>query len=438
MLQNIILAVRDTLWGLPLTIFVVAVGLITTVCLSGIQFRKFFSSWSLIFAKDENTVGEISPLQAFVNALSASLGNGSIAGIAVAVQAGGPGAVFWIFVIGFLGMILRFAEVYLATFQAGPAVDGRVLGGPFIYLSRIPGGTFLPYIYALFCLLYGCASGGAMQANAITGALTTVASISPLTISIVLTLFVLYVLLGGAQRIATVSDYIVPLKVILFFSSCSAVILYHWASLPAAFSLIFKSAFQPQALGGALLGVTVQQLFRLSLTRAVNASEAGLGTAAIIYGSTGTNNPLKSSLSAMLSTFISVNLVCTMVALSIVVSGVWNSGATGSVLTSLAFQTVFGTIGGWIVTALSVLFGVGVFVAYSFIGRECWLFLTGNRFVHGFTLLFCAAAFIGGIIDISVVWAAIDIINAGCLIINLFGILWLLPLLRARVNDATV
>lgn len=437
MFYNLLLQLRDLIWGLPFLVFVIGVSLTATISLGFIQLRKFFTSWSLIFAQDGKVSGELSPLQAFLNALSASLGNGSIAGIATAIHTGGPGATFWIFVIGFLGMILRFCEVFLATSFSSVSQTGRSLGGPFLYLAKIPGGAYWPTVYALCCLGYSFSSGNSMQCNSISMALTQVIpSLSPWIIGIVLTCFVAYILLGGASRIAKISSFIVPLKVGLFFVSCTAVLLYHWTELVPALILIVKSAFNPQAFAGAAVGVTVQQLFSSSLTRTINASEAGLGTAAVIYGSAGSKNPLKDGLSAMLGTFISANLVCTMVALSIVVSGAWQTNANGAALTSAAFQTAFGFAGGWIVTALTLLFGIGVFVAYGFIGRQCWLFLTKDRFEHVFTVLFSICALWGSIADVSVVWAAIDIVNGGCLLINLFGILWLLPYIRAQVMSS--
>lgn len=436
MLQELLLQCRDVLWGTPLLVFVIGTGVITTVALNFLQFRTFFSSWKLIFAEQDSS-GELSPLQAFLNALSASLGNGSIAGIATAIHAGGPGAGFWIFIIGFFGMILRFAEVYLATSFSTLSLTGRVLGGPFLYLSKIPAGRYLPTFYAGCCLLYALTSGNAMQCNSITMALThMVPALSMWVVGAVLTLFVLYVLLGGAQRIVKVSDYIVPLKVGLFFITCIGVLLYHWANIIPAIILMVKAAFDPRAIMGGAVGLTVQHVFRLSLTRTINASEAGLGTAAVMYGATGSKQPLNDGLSAMLGTFISTNLVCTMIALSIVASGVWDSGANGSALTVAAFQTVFGPIGGWIVTTLSILFGIGVFVAYGFVGRQCWLFLSNDRYPQVFTLLFTACALWGSVADISSVWAAIDIANAACLLVNLFGILWLLPFMRGQVLPA--
>ncbi len=434
MFHDSLLQVRDFIWGLPLLTLIVGTGVIATVGLRFIQFRKFFSSWKLIFVKPEGAVGELNPLQAFLKALSASLGNGSIAGIATAIHTGGPGAAFWIFFIGFLAMILRFCEVYLATSFSSISKTGRILGGPFLYLSKVPGGSFLPYFYALCCLGYAFSSGMSMQCNSISMAFTKMVPVVPgWAVGIVLTAFVLYVMVGGASRIVKASEIIVPIKVGLFFFSCSGVLIYYWAELLPAFMLMIKGAFNPQAVAGGVVGISVQEIFRASLARTINATEAGLGTAGVIYGSTGDSQPLNNGLSAMLGSFISANLVCTMIAVSIIASGAWQSGANGSALTSVAFQTVFGTLGGWIVMLLTVLFGVGVFVAYGFVGRQCWLFLTNDRFENVFTFIYCACAFWGSVADVSVVWAAVDVINAGCLAANLFAILWLLPYMRSHI-----
>lgn len=434
MLQDLLISIRDVVWGLPLLCFILGVGITATVGLYFLQFRKFFSSWKLILAPSAGVTGEINPLQAFLKALSTSLGNGALAGIAVAMHVGGPGAALWIFLFGFVAMILRFSEVFLSTSFSGISKTGRILGGPFLYLQKIPGGNYLPYVYAFMCLCYSFFSGTAMQCNSIVGSLTEVVIISPWLIATVLTAFILYTLLGGSARIVKANSIIVPVKVILFFFFCTGVLLYHWAALPAAFLLIFKAAFNPQAVAGSVAGLSIMNVVSTSLTKVINASEAGLGTAGVIYGSTGKTDPLNKSLSAMLGTFISVNLVCSMVALSIVVSGSLASGHTGAALTSVAFQSAFGAFGAWVVTLLSVLFGIGVFIGYGFVGRQCWFFLTEDRFGHVFTFLFCAVSFWGAVADVSVVWATIDLVNAGNLIINLSAILYLLPFIRSKIT----
>ena len=264
MLQNLLINIRDAVWGLPLLAFIVGVGITGTIRLYFVQFRRFFSSWKLIFAKQEGSVGEISPFQAFLKALSTSLGNGALAGIAVAMHYGGPGAAFWVFVFGFLAMILRFAEVYLATSFSTISKTGRILGGPFLYLRQLPGGVYLSYVYAAMCLCYGFFSGTAMQCNSIVSAVSEVSTVSPVIIGVVLTTFILYTLLGGSQRIVKANSIIVPLKVVLFFFFCSGVLLYHWAAIPAAIMLIIKAAFNPQSVVGAAAGLSVMRVLSFS------------------------------------------------------------------------------------------------------------------------------------------------------------------------------
>lgn len=441
MLSHLIDSVRDFVCVWPLLIAFIGTATITTWTLKALPFRKFFKSFSLLFSLSGDSAqqgAEITPLQAFLNALSTSLGNGAIAGIAAAIHLGGPGAGFWIFVGGFLCMILRFAEVYLATSFASLSSTGRILGGPFLYLKDLPGSSFLPFIYALFCFGYATVGGCAMQCNSITTALTAVTPLSPFVITAVLLLFVVYTLVGGAQRIVKISSFIIPIKVFLFFIFCTGVLVYHWHALIPAIKLMIQAAFTPEAVLGAGFGLSVQRIASIGMIRAINASEAGLGTAAVIYGSTGSTNPSDDGLSAMLGTFISTNLACFMVALAIVASGVWNSGVDGSALTALAFETAFGSIGGWIVVALTVFLGLGVFVTCGFVGRQCWLYLTNDRFEIGFSILFCIAALWGCLSNVAAVFSLLDLVVAGCLFINLYAILWRLPFMRKQLTSSKI
>lgn len=441
MLNHLIDSFSNFICTWPLLICFMGTAIIVTIALNGAPFKKFFTGFFSLLKISGDTAkagAEITPLQAFLNALSTSLGNGAIAGIAAAIHLGGPGAGFWIFVAGFFCMILRFAEVYLATSFSSLSSTGRVLGGPFLYLKGIPGGRFLPFIYAVFCLGYATIGGCAMQCNSITSALVAVTGIPTLIVTTALVLFVLYSLVGGAQRIVKISSYVIPVKVVMFFVFCSGVLIYHWAALIPAIHLMIKAAFSPEAVLGATFGLSIQRICSIGLIRTINASEAGLGTAAVIYGSTGSVNPADDGLSAMLGTFISTNLACFMVALAIVASGVWTSGVDGSALTALAFKTAFGTFGGWIVVSLTVLLGIGVFVTCGFVGRQCWLYLTNDRFEIGFSILFCLAALWGSISNVAVVFGVLDLIVAGCVFINLYGILWLLPFMRKQLTKSKI
>ena len=396
MIHNFLDMVRDKVWSLPFLGFIVGVGCIVTVALNFIQVRNFYKSWRLVLGgPDENpktgagTKGDMSPFQAFLNALSVSVGNGSLAGIGAAIYMGGPGAAFWMFLIGFLLMAVRFAEVFLGvSFSHLGSKSGDVkLGGPFMYIDRLPMGSTLATLYAAACLFYGVVSGCAMQCNSISTSVHDAMGISTYIVGVALAAFVLYVMFGGANRIVVVSEALVPVKVGLFFFTMIIVLGYHWANLIPAIILICKSAFNPAAASGAVVGITLQRLFAISASRTINATEAGLGTAAIFYSNTGSDKPINDGTSSMLSTFIGNNIVNTMVALSIVASGVWDKGHDGAVAVVAAYQTVFGPPGGWIVALLAITFGMGVFVAYGYVTRQCWLYLTNGRYENIFNCL---------------------------------------------------
>jgi len=375
----------------------------------------------------------MSPFQAFMNVLSTNIGNGSVAGIATAIYAGGPGAAFWIFVFGLLSMALRFAEVFLANHYSPIHDKDGTIGGPMIYLQQVPGGRVLSSLFAFFLLSLGLTSGSAMQANSIRYGFVRILDIPPLATAIVLLLFITYVMTGGAKRIVEVSDMIVPVKVGAFFISSFIVLGYHYQAFFPALKLIFIGAFDPKAIVGGAVGYSIQAAMRYGIVRSVNATEAGLGTAGVLFGGTGSKKPIENGLMSMISAFISANLVCFMIALMIIMSGVWNNGQNGLDLTISAYETVFGVFGGWVVTLLSVSFGMGVLVAYGYIARSCWLFLTSGRWGRVFDVAFCAMTFLGAIANLEVVWNAVDIVNGGLLMVNLFGIAWLLPEIRSIV-----
>lgn len=250
----------------------------------------------------------------------------------------------------------------------------------------------------------------------------------------VLLAFIVFVVYGGASRIVRVSQAIVPLKVGVFFISTGIVLIYHAAALPAALKLMLGMAFSPQAVLGGALGFSVQQAMRYGILRSILATESGLGTAAIIFSSTGSTDAVKDGLISMLSTFIST-LVCFIIALCIVVSGVWNNGLTSTALTISSFATVFGSFGGWVVSFLSISFGIGVLVAYAYITREAWLSVTKGRWAFLFPPLFCAVVFAGALISVDFVFYFADVINGGMLFINLFGIAYLLPVIIKSVKQ---
>lgn len=435
-LNELVLSINQFIWGWPLIIYVVGAAVLVTVSLGFVQIRYFISSWKYVLTPEAGASdGDMTPLQAFGNALSTSVGNGSLAGVATAIHSGGPGAALWVFVYGILGMALRFAEVYLATAYPPKNYKGALVGGPMVYLSKVPFGSILTYIYAFFMLLLGLFSGNAMQANSIRMGVVRILGIDHRLIAVVLFAFIIYVMVGGAKRIVKVSDAIVPVKVGVFFVSAIFVLFYHAGAILPAIKTMFVGAFTPEALVGGAFGYAIQEAIRYGLVRTANASEAGLGTAAVLFGGSGKQDPFKSGVMSMASAFISANLVSFAIALMIIASGVWGSGQTGIDLTSAAYETVFGNLGGWIVTFLSVSFGLGVLVSYAYVCRACWVYLTGGRWMVVFTSLFCLHTLWGALERVDVVWNSIDIVNAGLLITNLFGILYLLPTIKRGVEQ---
>jgi AGCS family alanine or glycine:cation symporter len=370
----------------------------------------------------------MTPFQAFINTLSASIGNGSIAGVATAVYAGGPGSAFWIVIFGFFMMAVRFAEVYISAWYSlhKKSTTESGLGGPMLYLHDVIGGTYLAPLYAIACVLFGLTVGNAVQTNSIALSMHTAWSVPTIFVALGMGLFAAYILFGGDKRIIVASDAIVPIKVGLFFISAAIIVLYHITALPDAIALIVRSAFSSTAVTGAAYGISVMSALKYGLNRSIMATESGLGTIAILFGFTQNPDPMRSALLGMIGTFVST-IVCFLVALCIVVSGVWSSGLTSTQLTIAAFNTVFGFYGGWLVSFMSVTFGIGVLVAYAYITRAAFLYITGGRLQTIFICLYCLAAFFGALTNPTLIFTAADIPLALLLFINLFGILYLLP-----------
>lgn len=426
----------NVIMGWPIICFVIGGSIIVTLALGFIQLRYFFAAWKYTFTPSESVgKSDMSPFQAFINTLNVSIGNGSLAGMATAIYSGGPGAALWIIIITLLLMAVRYSEVYLSTHYAEYAPKNTKIGGPMLYLKEIKGGKIFSWLYAAFCVFFGLIAGSAMQANSISLSMKTAWEIPLIVTAVILTVFVFYAIIGGAQRIVKFSETIVPLKVGLFFISALIILLYHYQAIIPALKLILASGLNLKAFGGAALGYTMQEAMRYGILRSINATESGLGTAAILFGATGSKHPVRDGIMSMASTLVSA-FVCFLVALCIVASGVWNSGQTSTALTIAAYNTVFGSIGGWMVALLSTAFGIGVLVSYAYITKAAWDTITKNRFTYLFIAVYCACAFFGAYTSrVTSLWAAVDLSLACMVSINLIGIVCLLPQLRKGLQS---
>ena len=410
------------LWGMPIIVFIVAVGLLCTVLFRFAQVRYFFSGWKLLFSMEKSDATQkntISPMQAFINALSASLGNGGLAGMAVVLVAGGPGTVFWVFLLGFMSMAIRLVEVY-----AGIKLAKDGYPGPFAYISELPFGQFFVYLYAFVFLVYILFAGLSMQTNSIGLSLQKSFGFSPLSIGIGFALLLLYIILGGSQRIMKASEYIIPVKVVFFFVGIILMLVYHYQNIGNTFQLVLDHAFTTKAALGGVVGYTMQRAIIVGFSKALNATEVGVGTAGVFFGATESKNPLKTSILSMLTAFISTNLVCAMLIFAILVSGVNFTSATSTELVIIAFETVIGRFAGPAVTFLSFSFGIGVIVAYSFLGYKIWEFLFGETTVLLYYFMLLGLAFLGPIVSVDLVWNSLDLLVGILIFVNLLGLVW--------------
>jgi len=427
--------IPDYLWSWPLPLLFLIAGVASSFAFRFVQFTHFFTSWRLILfpSKTIESKETLSPIQAFLSTLSAVMGNGSLVGMATAMYAGGPGAAFWLLIFGLFAMPVRFTEV-LASAVFTVKTDRGERGGPMVYLARIPGGTWLPYVFSFICLCYCFVAASLMQSNSITGGITEVTGIQPWITALVIFFFLIYIMFGGASRIISFSETLAPVKVILFVLATGSVIIYFAPQFFVALKLMVKGAFATKAFMGGLTGHVMSNALRLGIARVVNASETGLGSASVMFGATGGKKPAESSVMSMALVF-TIQMVCFFIMLAFTMAGTWNSGKTAMPLVIATYSTVFGTLGAWVAVALAVLFGVGTLVGYAFIGRECWLFLTKGRWEWVFLAIYCIMAPIGALSNVEFVWNMVDLVVAGLTICNLYGLLWLIPSMRKNWNE---
>jgi len=344
--------------------------------------------------------GEVSPFQALSTALSATVGLGNIAGVAIAVSIGGPGATFWMIVAGFFGMTSKFTEVTLAQMYREFRPDGRVMGGAMEYLSKgfaeksMAGtGKALAVLFAILCVGASFGGGNAFQVSQALGAVQNEVAFFkdfPWVFGVFMAGAVGLVIIGGIRRIAHTAEAVVPTMVFIYLSACLWIICTHVSELPAAFSLIVSEAFSPTAVAGGMIGVLVQ-----GFKRAVFSSEAGIGSAAIAHSAASVRYPIRQGFVALYEPFIDTVIICTMTALVIILTGVWNDPANamlvqeskGAALTAVAFGSVIS----WFPIILSVsvvLFAYSTMISWSYYGERCWTYVFGERFSMVYKIIF--------------------------------------------------
>lgn len=444
--NDFLVSVDDFVWGVPLMVLILAGGILLTVRLGLLQVRRLPLALKWMFQNEEEGDGEISSFAALCTALSATIGTGNIVGVATAVCAGGPGALFWMVVTAAFGMATKYAEGLLAVKYRVVAEDGHSLGGPFYYIEKGMGSgwKWLAKIFAFFGVCVGLFGIGTFsqvngissavqnffdpdKANCITIPFLGTYSWSVVISSLLLALCVALILIGGLKRIATVSQIIVPFMAVIYFVFSICLIVFNIREVPAAFALIVKGAFNPSAVTGGVVGSMIVAMQK-GIARGIFSNEAGLGSAPIAAAAAQSKEPVRQGLVSMTGTFIDTIIICTLTGLSIVVTGAWQvEGLEGVQVTTYAFQNglpIPAQVSAFILMLCLVFFAFTTILGWDYYSERCLEYLTGGhkKSILTYRWLYILAVFIGPYMTVKAVWTIADIFNGLMAIPNMIAL----------------
>jgi AGCS family alanine or glycine:cation symporter len=436
-IEEIVGQVGAFAWGPPMLIFLVGTGLWLTIALRGVQFRKlWFSLYLALVRRREETdePGDITHFQALMTALSATVGTGNIAGVATAIAAGGPGALFWMWVTGLVGMATKYSEAVLAVKYRITDEDGEMSGGPMYYISRGLGWKWLGTLFAVFAAIAAFGIGNMVQSNSVADAVEATFRVPFYITGVVLMILTAMVVLGGIKSIGRVTGVVVPVMIIFYVAGTLVILVMYAAKIPDALALVVSQAFSPTAAVGGFAGATVMLAIRMGVSRGVFSNESGLGSAPIAAAAAQTKHPVTQALVSMTQTFIDTIVVCTLTGLVLIVTGAWKSGATGAELTTLAFQEGFDG-GKYIVTIGLMLFAYSTILGWCYYGEKSVEYLFSERAVKPYRILFVIFVGIGAVAKLDFVWSLSDTFNGLMAIPNLIGLLALSPVIAKETRE---
>ncbi len=414
------------MWGPWLLVLLLGAGFWLTFCLRGIQFRNLFYALRLVFSKERKGEGDISHFGSLMTALAATVGMGNIAGVSTAVALGGPGAIFWMWVTGLVGMATKYSEGYLAVKYRKINADGEISGGPMYYLEKGLGKKWLGVSFAVFGSLAAFGIGNMIQANTAAVAVAESTGLTNFSVGAGLSILTAMVIIGGIKRIADVASYLVPIMVVIYFIGAVTAIFSNLDRLGIGLQLIFEHAFTGTAATGGFLGASLAQTIRYGVARGLFSNESGMGSAPIAAAAAKTNHPGKQALVSMSGTFLDTLVICSLTALALASSGVWVSGETGVALTMQAFSTGLpDQWGSLIVTLSAVTFAFSTILGWQYYGEKCFEYLFGSRWVHYYRYAWVVFVFVGAVIKLELVWNFSDAMNALMAVPNLIGLILL-------------
>jgi AGCS family alanine or glycine:cation symporter len=370
-----------------------------------------------------------------MTALSATVGTGNIAGVAIAIAVGGPGALFWMWVTGLFGMATKYAEAVLAVKYREKDEHGLMRGGPMYYISKGLGMRWLGAVFAVFASVAAFGIGNMVQSNSVADAVAATFHIEPWLTGLFLAVMTGLVIIGGIKSIGRVTSVLVPIMILFYIVAAIVVIVINARAVPEAFEMVFKYAFTSTAATGGFIGSMVRDTIRLGVSRGVFSNESGLGSAPIAAAAAQTKNPVSQALVSMTQTFIDTIIVCSLTGFVIISTGLWNSGSTGSELTTRAFSHGLpGSSGGIIVAVGLILFAYSTMLGWSYYGEKALEYLFGAGLVKPYRVVFCIFIFIGAYTKLDLVWAVADVFNGLMAVPNLIGLLALSGVVVRETN----
>jgi AGCS family alanine or glycine:cation symporter len=425
-------ALNGYVWGGPMIVLLMGTGLLLTILTGFVQFARLGTSLKEVLGKvftRGRGAGSVTPFQAVATALASTVGVGNIAGVATAIFLGGPGALFWLWISGILGMCTKYAEIVVALHYREQDEAGVMRGGAMYTLKKLG----LPWAGGLFALLTSLAAfgiGNMVQANSVAESLNASFGIPHFHTGLILMVLTAAVILGGIKRIGEFTSVLVPFMAIVYLGGGLVILVMHADRLPAALSLVFDSAFTGTAATGGFAGSTVMLALRYGIARGLFSNEAGLGSAPMVHAAAQTDHPVRQGLYGIFEVFVDTILICTMTGLVILVTDTWTSGATGAALSARAFETGLpGTWGHVIVTVGVLLFSYSTLIGWSFYGETGIVYLLGARAAVPYRLLWLVFIYLGAIGQLHVVWDVADTLNGLMALPNLAALLVSIPLL---------
>ncbi|MGN1349416.1 MAG: alanine/glycine:cation symporter family protein [Anaerovoracaceae bacterium] len=452
-------AIDDFVWGVPLMVLIIAGGILLTLRLGGLQVRHLGKALRFMVKNEQDGKGEVSSFGALCTALSATIGTGNIVGVATAVCAGGPGALFWMILAAFFGMATKYSEGLLAVKYRTLDADGHALGGPFYYIEKGMGANWkwLAKIFAFFGVCVGLMGIGTFtQVNGIASAVKNFFdpdsaavvnlpfigeySWAVVIASLVLAVCVALVVIGGIKRIAEVSQIIVPFMAVIYVFFCLVLIVLNITKVPEAVVIICKSAFAPQSIAGGVAGTMIIAMQK-GVARGIFSNEAGLGSAPIAAAAAQTKEPVRQGLVSMTGTFIDTIIICTMTGLSIVITGAWKvDGLEGVQVTTYAFQNGLpfpAAVSSFVLMICLIFFAFTTILGWDYYSERCLEYLSnGNmKVVKAYRWLYILAVFIGPYMTVSAVWTIADIFNGLMAIPNMIALIALSGVVVKETKD---